>query len=84
MAYALSRTPPSDYAALLAWLNDELARVARESNEPSVSGVVFKTLNVVPPRLREGLTVLADGANWNPGAGQGIYTYYAGAWHKLG
>lgn len=84
MAYALSRQPPSDYAALIVWLNDELSRVARESTEPSVTGMRFKTLNVVPPRVYEGLTVLADGTNWNPGAGQGVYTYYGAAWHKLG
>lgn len=41
-------------------------------------------LNVPPAKLFTGLTVLADGVNWNPGAGQGVYTYYGGAWHKLG
>lgn len=40
--------------------------------------------HVEPTKLRDGLTVLADGTNWNPGSGQGVYTYYAGAWHKLG
>lgn len=37
-----------------------------------------------PTRLYEGLTVIADGTDWNPGAGQGVYTYYGAAWHKLG
>ena len=46
--------------------------------------VRLKELNVQPTKPRSGLTVLADGVNWNPGAGQGVYTYYAGAWHKLG
>ncbi len=40
--------------------------------------------NVAPTKPRTGMTVLADGTNWNPGGGQGVYTYYAGAWNKLG
>lgn len=40
--------------------------------------------HAAPTKLRLGLTVLADGTDWNPGSGQGVYTYYAGAWHKLG
>ena len=41
-------------------------------------------LHVAPSKVREGLTVGADGTDWNPGSGQGVYTYYAAAWHKLG
>lgn len=41
-------------------------------------------LHVEPIKQYDGLTVGADGTNWNPGAGQGVYTYYAAAWHKLG
>lgn len=41
-------------------------------------------LHVAPNKVFTGLTVLADGTDWNPGSGQGVYTYYAGAWHKLG
>jgi|SRR3990167_1970533 len=33
---------------------------------------------------RDGMTVYADGATWNPGSGEGIYAYYAAAWHFLG
>lgn len=37
-----------------------------------------------PKKLKPGMTVLADGTDWNPGSGAGVYTYYGGAWHKLG
>lgn len=46
--------------------------------------VRFKELHEVPAKLFDGLTVFADGTDWNPGSGQGIYTYYNVAWHKLG
>jgi hypothetical protein len=41
-------------------------------------------IHAEPSRLYDGLTVLADGTNWNPGSGQGVYTYYNSGWHKLG
>lgn len=44
----------------------------------------IKFRDTPPTRPREGLTVGADGTNWNPGAGKGVYTYYSGVWNKLG
>lgn len=63
--------------------------VVRELQKLSVSlgGVLPKEipeLHVEPTKVKDFLTVAADGTDWNPGAGQGVYTYYAGAWHKLG
>lgn len=40
-------------------------------------------LNVAPDKPREGMIRGADGTNWNPGSGKGIYAYYGGAWNKL-
>ena len=40
--------------------------------------------HVEPEKVRDGMIFFADGTDWDPGSGQGIYTYYAGAWHKLG
>lgn len=37
-----------------------------------------------PAKLREFLIVAADGTDWNPGSGKGVYAYYSGAWNKLG
>lgn len=52
--------------------------------------LLMKTSITIPPATSaptnpiDGMTVLADGTKWNPGAGQGIYSFYASAWHKLG
>lgn len=40
-------------------------------------------LDVAPTKPREGMIYGADGTNWNPGTGKGIYAYYGGAWVKL-
>lgn len=40
--------------------------------------------NSAPSKTQEWMIVAADGTNWNPGAGRGVYVYYSGAWNKLG
>jgi len=39
---------------------------------------------VAPDKPQDGQTYYADGTNWNPGSGEGIYTYYNSTWNKLG
>lgn len=45
--------------------------------------IKLKVLNVEPRKPRKGLIVYADGTNWNPGSGEGIYVYKS-AWVLLG
>jgi hypothetical protein len=84
LSYDTAGVPPSDGQALRAWLLGELKKISLESLEPSVLSIRFKQRPQAPERVYDGLTVMADGANWNPGGGQGVYTYYAGAWNRLG
>lgn len=41
-------------------------------------------LSVEPAKVFEGLIVFADGTEWDPGLGKGIYAYYDATWNKLG
>jgi len=79
MAYRVGNPPPD----ATAWTVQELRKIEQAQTD-AVDAVYLRTLYAAPDRLREGMTVLADGTTWNPGAGQGVYTYYAAAWHKLG
>lgn len=72
---------PLDSAQLPRFITQELQKVAAAL---SLVGSYMQTTYVAPDKPRDGLTLLADGTHWNPGAGQGVYTYYAAAWHKLG
>lgn len=36
-----------------------------------------------PAKLYEGLFAFADGTDWDPGSGRGLYQYVSGAWQKL-
>lgn len=39
--------------------------------------------HVEPEKNREGRVVFADGVDWNPGSGAGLYEYRGGTWVKL-
>lgn len=38
---------------------------------------------VEPSKPRETMIRFADGVEWNPGAGRGLYQYVSGTWTKL-
>jgi hypothetical protein len=40
-------------------------------------------LHEAPPKPREGRVAYADGTNWNPGSGAGVYVYNGMSWVKL-
>ena len=62
----------------------ELEAVSRETREPRPEfGVVLPQLNAAPSRVEDGLVVYADGTNWDPGSGEGVYAYYNSTWNKL-
>lgn len=44
---------------------------------------LFTETHVVPAKPREGMLRWADGTDWNPGAGAGLYHYLGGVWNKL-
>lgn len=73
-------TPTEEYSA--KWLQEELNKIEQAFRQ--FNYLQLDSLFVEPEKPRDGLTVVADGTAWNPGSGQGVYTYYNGAWHKLG
>lgn len=74
---------PQDAKDLPKFLFQELQRIAQAMGGAADS-VQFNPLPVAPAKPREGLEVMADGTNWNPGSGSGMYVYRGGAWHFLG
>lgn len=75
---------PSDApAGLRGWLKRAFSELATALARPEVSGVRFTVLHAAPERIANGDLVVADGTDWNPGAGAGAYLRVAGAWVKL-
>lgn len=80
--YRKNNVPP-DPQALPRFLDQELSNIERAQNEP-VSFVRLAISHTPPPRVADGLLVDADGVNWNPGSGAGLYRYRAGRWVFIG
>lgn len=76
--------PPSNPADLGRWLREELERLAGALQAPSQL-MALEISHAPPQRLPADRVTLAfaDGTNWNPGAGAGVYAYYSGTWNKL-
>lgn len=75
-------TPPENAAEMRRFLFDELGKIAA-TFQALAAGHVDKTY-AAPAKPREGDIRLADGTQWNPGSGAGVYAYYGAAWHFLG
>lgn len=76
-------TIPIAYVELRRWLAIQLRRVADALAFPSVGGIHFATLHAEPARYNDGDVVMADGSDWNPGGGGGLYQRIGNAWVKL-
>ena len=49
----------------------------------NVAQLRLEQTNVAPVKPRDGDIRYADGTNWDPGSGIGIYAYIGSAWTKL-
>lgn len=66
---------------LAKFCEDEFAAIATSMQDILRLQVSF----VAPPKPRQGMVVFADGTHWNPGSGEGVYTFKSdAAWHLLG
>lgn len=63
------------------YVQRELLEVARSFEEVTEFRLVKR--HVPPKKLKEGLIALADGTNWDPGSGAGLYIYWAGDWEQI-
>jgi len=77
MAYTPGTVAQADVQA-------ELYRVSRELQAPALDYLSLKVWHATPARPFEGMVVLADGTDWDPGSGAGVYWYDGAAWNHLG
>lgn len=83
MRYQPLQPPSTSDPTLTTFLIDELANIAAALE--GVESILLTVLHVEPAKPRDGMIVLADGTDFNPGAGgAGFYGRSAGAWVKLG
>jgi hypothetical protein len=80
MSYAPFPVPqnPDD---LSLFLNDELRRIASAISQLAQTN--FPATHAEPIRPRDGDVRNADGTDWNPGSGKGLYYFDGTSWTKL-
>lgn len=80
-------TPPvtteADATTVLGYVYSELREVAA-SLQGIAQGQYLPVLHVAPTKPREPQVVFADGTDWNPGSGKGLYVYYNSTWNFVG
>lgn len=81
ISYQPNRPPKNSIDELAEYVYNELGRLGEQLQTPSL--ISLKRLNVAPTKPRDGYIAYADGTDWNPGAGAGIYGYYATTWNKF-
>lgn len=81
MAYA-PEAPGGEPTALSEYIRRELLRISAEFAMIE-EGRYLPILAAAPKKPREGMLAIADGTNWNPGSGKGLYEYKSGSWSKL-
>lgn len=65
------------------WIQRELMSIS-DASFGSAPYLLLQVQNVEPAKPRDGMVVVADGTNWNPGGtGAGLYARIGGAWVKL-
>jgi hypothetical protein len=70
--------PPSDPTQLQRFLRDELQQISA-AIQALAAGHLDKQ-NAAPAKPRDGDWRYADGVNWNPGGGKGIYMHNGSVW----
>jgi len=67
------------------WEVEQLNNVVRQmwTDVQDLKNSLTTVLYAEPLKLYEGLFAFADGTEWDPGSGRGLYQYVLGSWVKL-
>ncbi len=79
MSFLPSSTSATTVADLRNWISNELVRVSNAFTTSSQTTTLL-VLTAAPAKPQIGQIVFADGSNWNPGSGRGLYYYDSGGW----
>ena len=79
MSFLPSSTSATTVADLRSWISNELVRVSNAFTTSSQTTTLL-VLTAAPAKPQIGQVVFADGSNWNPGSGRGLYYYVSGGW----
>lgn len=67
-----------EVTSVVQWVQANLRQLTERLN--TIGLVQLIELHEEPPKPRVGLLVWADGTDWDPGSGAGLYVYSGSAW----
>ena len=70
---------PQDLEQIPSYLQQEFIKIQDVIDQIHLR----ETLYVAPTKPQIGQVEYADGTNWNPGSGEGLYEYTSSGWTKL-
>ncbi len=74
-------SPPSELT--LQFVVDEFNKLRDFVETMQIDYISYKIHNSAPNKPREAQAYYADGTNWNPGSGKGLYLYDGTTFNKL-
>lgn len=80
MSYVPS-PPPDKLTVQNVW--NEFYKLRNFVETMQIDYITFRIHNKAPNKPKGGIVYYADGTNWNPGAGKGLYEYDGTTWNKL-
>jgi len=83
MSYVPSNVP-TDVKELPQFLREELEKIATKNEMVEMEIAAMRVLHSAPPKPRDGWLCVADGSDWNPGSGKGLYRYDGTSWNYCG
>lgn len=83
MKYTPTTVPHGIAASVRGWLASQLRQISEAMVTPDFQLIHLEARSAEPQRISDGDVVRADGVNWNPGGGEGVYVRLSGAWVKL-
>ena len=84
MSYKPQMSSASSLPAVIRWIFGELTRIANTFTSEKAN-LNLPVTHANPPKPIVGDVKLADGSNWDPSDGAGVYFYNASSnWEKIG
>lgn len=72
--------PGDVFSKVVLWVRDSLKGLHEHMHKPPLEVQLSTT---APPSPQDGDIYYADGTNWNPGGGRGLYFYKVSTWVKI-
>jgi hypothetical protein len=82
MSFIPTSSSASTVSDLRSWISNELIRVSNAFTTSSQTTNI-PVINAAPSKPQIGDVVFADGTNWNPSGGRGLYYYDSSGWVKI-